>query len=168
MSTSLQEKVIDILENSDFNSLSEEDRKKIIKYNKEQQILTLWQILNNYKDYTSPYFRKSSQNGLKIALHHTEVKLQPNCNQIAIICNKRKASGSLLVRDCQMIEKTHIGSALMVNINVSAGGQMLMHFGLALKQIGIGVFSIFHSIIKSSLGDHYQNHIRKKEAENEV
>ncbi len=58
MSTSLQEKVIDILENSDFNSLSEEERKKIIKYNKEQQILTLWQVLNNYKDYTSPYFRK--------------------------------------------------------------------------------------------------------------
>lgn len=58
MSTSLNEKVIDILENSDFNSLSEEERKKIIKYNKEQQILTLWQVLNNYKDYTSPYFRK--------------------------------------------------------------------------------------------------------------
>lgn len=58
MSTSLQEKVMDIFENSDFNSLSEEERKKIIKYNKEQQILTLWQVLNNYKDYTSPYFRK--------------------------------------------------------------------------------------------------------------
>lgn len=58
MSTSLQEKVIDILESSDFNSLPLEERKKIIKYNKEQQILTLWQVLNNYKEYTSPCFRK--------------------------------------------------------------------------------------------------------------
>lgn len=58
MSTSLEEKIMDILKNSDFNSLSKEERKKIIKYNKEQQILTLWQVLNNYKDYTSPYFRK--------------------------------------------------------------------------------------------------------------
>lgn len=58
MSTSLEEKVMDILKNSDFNSLSKEERKKIIKYNNEQQILTLWQVLNNYKDYTSPYFRK--------------------------------------------------------------------------------------------------------------
>ena len=58
MSTSLEEKVMDILKNSDFNSLSKEERKIIIKYNKEQQILTLWQVLNNYKDYTSPYFRK--------------------------------------------------------------------------------------------------------------
>lgn len=58
MSTSLQEKVIDIIQNSDFNSLPPEERKKIAKYNKEQQILTLWQVLNNYKEYTSPIFRK--------------------------------------------------------------------------------------------------------------
>ena len=58
MSTSLEEKVMDILKNSDFNSLSKEERKKIIKYNNEQQILTLWQVLNNYKEYTSPCFRK--------------------------------------------------------------------------------------------------------------
>lgn len=58
MSTTLSEKVIDILENSDFNSLPLEERKKIIKYNKEQQILTIWQIVNNYKEYTSPHFRK--------------------------------------------------------------------------------------------------------------
>ena len=58
MSTTLSEKVIDIIENSDFNSLPLEERKKIIKYNKEQQIITIWQILNNYKEYTSPYFRK--------------------------------------------------------------------------------------------------------------
>ena len=37
MSTTLKEKVIDILENSDFNSLPYEERKKIIKYNKEQR-----------------------------------------------------------------------------------------------------------------------------------
>lgn len=56
--TTLSEKVMDILKNSDFNSLPEEERKKIIKYSKEQQILTLWQVLNNYKEHTSPYFRK--------------------------------------------------------------------------------------------------------------
>ena len=58
MSTTLSEKVIDIIENSDFNSLPLEERKKIIKYNQEQQILTIWQVLNSYKEYTSPYFRK--------------------------------------------------------------------------------------------------------------
>lgn len=58
MSTTLSEKVIDIIENSDFNSLPLEERKKFIKYKQEQQILTLWQVLNNYKEYTSPYFRK--------------------------------------------------------------------------------------------------------------
>lgn len=52
------EKITDILKNSDFNSLPYEERKRIAKYTKEQQILTIWQILNNYKEYTSPYFRK--------------------------------------------------------------------------------------------------------------
>lgn len=70
MSTSLEEKVMDILKNSDFNSLSKEERKKIRKYNKEQQILTLWQVLNNYwvKEYTSPYFRKQLSKWLEICV----------------------------------------------------------------------------------------------------
>lgn len=76
MSTTLNEKVIDILENSDFNTLPLEERKKIIKYNKEQQILTLWQVLNNYKDYTSPYFRKKLSKWLEncVASYREEVK----------------------------------------------------------------------------------------------
>ena len=49
MSTTLSEKVIDIIENSDLDSLPLEERKKIIKYQQEQQILTIWQVLNNYK-----------------------------------------------------------------------------------------------------------------------
>lgn len=56
--TDLDKKVIDIIKNSDLNSLPFKERKKIIKYIKEQQILTLWQVLNNYKEHTSPYFRK--------------------------------------------------------------------------------------------------------------
>lgn len=56
--TNLRKKVIDIIDNSDFNSLPLEERNKIIKYCKEQQILTLWQVLNKYKEYTSPWFRK--------------------------------------------------------------------------------------------------------------
>lgn len=36
MSTTLSEKVIDIIENSDFNSLPLEERKKFIKYKQEQ------------------------------------------------------------------------------------------------------------------------------------
>lgn len=76
MSTSLQEKVIDILDNSDFNSLPIEERKKIIKYTKEQQILTLWQVLNNYKDYTSPYFRKKLSKWLEncVASYREEIE----------------------------------------------------------------------------------------------
>ena len=58
MRNDLDKKAIAIIKNSDFNSLSLEEREKIIKYNKEQQILTLWQVLNSYKEYTSPYFRK--------------------------------------------------------------------------------------------------------------
>lgn len=58
MRTILSEKVLNVVRNSDFNSLPPEERKKIIKYNKEQQILTLWQVLNNYKEHISPHFRK--------------------------------------------------------------------------------------------------------------
>lgn len=65
MSTTLSEKVIDIIENSDLDSLPLEERKKIIKYQQEQQILTIWQVLNNYKEYTSPYFRKKLLKWLK-------------------------------------------------------------------------------------------------------
>lgn len=57
--TDLDKKVIDIIENSDLNSLPFEERKKIIKHIKEQQIITIWQVLNNYKEHTSPYFRKN-------------------------------------------------------------------------------------------------------------
>ena len=58
MRTTLKEKAMDIINNSDFNSLPLEERKKIIKYNREQQILTLWQVLNNYEEYMSPCFHK--------------------------------------------------------------------------------------------------------------
>lgn len=58
MNTTLSKKVIGIINNSDFNSLPLEERKKIIKYCKEQQILTIWQVLNNYKEYISPCLRK--------------------------------------------------------------------------------------------------------------
>ena len=43
--TTLEEKVRDILDGSDFNDLPFEERKRIRKYMDEQQILTIWQTL---------------------------------------------------------------------------------------------------------------------------
>lgn len=76
MSTTLKEKITDILENSDFNSLPYEERKKIAKYNREQQILTMWQILENYKEYTCPHFRKKLSKWLEdcVASYRRDVK----------------------------------------------------------------------------------------------
>lgn len=56
--TTFEEKVMNIIENSDFNSLPLEEREKIIKYNREQQITTLWQILNGNKSNTTETYRK--------------------------------------------------------------------------------------------------------------
>lgn len=59
--TSLQEKVICILENSDFNDLPLEERKKICKYTSQMQILTLWQVLEKNQHLTTEAWRKKMQ-----------------------------------------------------------------------------------------------------------
>jgi len=51
--SSLIEKAQDILENSDFNNLPYEERKRIAKYKTEQQILTIMQIIETDEDYTT-------------------------------------------------------------------------------------------------------------------
>ena len=56
--TSLEEKVMAILESSDFNDLPFEERKRISKYLGRMQILTLWQVLNKYDDVVTPAWRK--------------------------------------------------------------------------------------------------------------
>ena len=56
--TSLDEKVQIILDESDFNDLPFEERKRINKYNKQMQILTLWQVLNKDKHLTTDAWRK--------------------------------------------------------------------------------------------------------------
>ena len=54
----LEEKVTNIINNSDFNNLPFEERKRISKYMSEIQILTLWQVLTSerFKDFRCPRF----------------------------------------------------------------------------------------------------------------
>ena len=60
MSDSLREKVFYILEDSDFNDLPYEERKRIGKYLAEQQILTLFQVINKDKANTTETWRKKT------------------------------------------------------------------------------------------------------------
>lgn len=63
--TSLEEKVMAIIESSDFNDLPFEERKRIGKYLSRMQILTLWQVLNLYEDVVTPAWRKKIRTWLK-------------------------------------------------------------------------------------------------------
>lgn len=63
--TTLEEKVVAIIENNDFNDLPYEERKRIIKYLGIIQILTLWQVLNKDGDLVTPAWRKKMREWLK-------------------------------------------------------------------------------------------------------
>lgn len=63
--TTLEEKVMAIIESSDFNDLPFEERKRICKYLSRMQILTLWQVLNKYEDLVTPAWRKKIRTWLK-------------------------------------------------------------------------------------------------------
>lgn len=63
--TTLEEKVMAIIESSDFNDLPFEERKKICKYLSRMQILTLWQVLNKYNDFVTPAWKKKMRAWLK-------------------------------------------------------------------------------------------------------
>ena len=63
--TTLEEKVNDIIENSDLNDLPYGERIEIRKYTREQQILTLWQVLRKYEDLTTEAWRKKIRAWLK-------------------------------------------------------------------------------------------------------
>lgn len=63
--TTLEEKVNCILDNSDFNSLPFEERKRIGKYLSQQQILTLHQVLLKDRDLTNERWRKHIRDWLK-------------------------------------------------------------------------------------------------------
>lgn len=63
--TTLDEKVMAITENSDFNDLPFEERKRLCKYLSQTQILTLWQVLNKYDDLVTPAWKKKVRAWLK-------------------------------------------------------------------------------------------------------
>ena len=63
--TTLTEKVNAIIENSDFNDLPFEERKRICMYLSRMQILTIWQMLNKDKHLTTDAWRKKQLNWLK-------------------------------------------------------------------------------------------------------
>lgn len=62
---SLEQKVTDIIESSDFNSLPIKERGKIIRYTREQQIITLYQVLIKDKDLTTVAWRKKIRSWLE-------------------------------------------------------------------------------------------------------
>lgn len=62
--TTLEEKVQNILDGSDFNDLPFEERKRICKYLDEKQILTIWQTLERDKHLTSDAWRKKQRHWL--------------------------------------------------------------------------------------------------------
>ena len=59
--TTLEEKVQYILDESDFNDLPLEERRRIRKYRDEQQILTIWQTLLKDKHLTTDAWRKKTK-----------------------------------------------------------------------------------------------------------
>ena len=63
--TTLEEKVRNILEGSDFNDLPFDERKRIGKYMDEQQILTIWQTLLKDKHLTTDAWRKKQRQWLE-------------------------------------------------------------------------------------------------------
>jgi len=63
--TSLEEKVTAILDESDFNDLPFEERKRIGKYLSYMQILTIWQMLLKDKHLTTDAWRKRQREWLK-------------------------------------------------------------------------------------------------------
>lgn len=56
--TTLEEKVNEIIDFSDFDELPKDERERIGEYMTRQQILTLWQVLNKYEEQTTKAWRK--------------------------------------------------------------------------------------------------------------
>ena len=63
--TTLKEKVMAIIESSDFNDLPFEERKRISKYLSRMQILTLYQVLKKNPELTTEAWRKKIRAWLK-------------------------------------------------------------------------------------------------------
>lgn len=62
--TTLEEKVRDVLDNSDFNDLPYEERKRISKYTQEQQILTIYQMIQKDNGLTTKLWRDKQRQWL--------------------------------------------------------------------------------------------------------
>ena len=78
--TTLEEKVQNILNGSDFNDLPFDERKRIGKYMDEQQILTIWQTLLSNKHLTTDAWRKNKDNGLQTVLSITDKNIANGYN----------------------------------------------------------------------------------------
>ena len=63
--TTLEEKVNAIIENSEYNTLPIEERRKIKKFCREQSILILWQVINADKDLTTAMWRRKTTKWLE-------------------------------------------------------------------------------------------------------
>ena len=72
--TTLEEKVQYIFDESDFNDLPLEERRRIRKYRDEQQILTIWQTLEMNKHLTTDAWRKKQRQWLANCVEHYRQK----------------------------------------------------------------------------------------------
>ena len=65
--TTLAEKVRAIIDNvnDDFLSLSDEERKRICRFTSQQQILTIWQMINGDRELTTEAWRKQQRKWLE-------------------------------------------------------------------------------------------------------
>lgn len=65
--TTLDKQVQGIIEgvSEDFNSLPEEERKRIAKYTSEMQILTIWQMLHKDDDLTTKRWKSKQRKWLE-------------------------------------------------------------------------------------------------------
>lgn len=63
--TNLEKKTNEIINNSDFDDLPYEERRRIRKYMQEQQILTLYQTLKRFPDLTNETWKKKQRRWLE-------------------------------------------------------------------------------------------------------
>lgn len=66
--TTLEEKVQNILDESDFNDLPIEERRRIGKYMAEKQILTIWQTLLRFPELTNATWKKKQRKWLEVCV----------------------------------------------------------------------------------------------------
>ena len=75
------DEAIAILDNSDFNSLPFEERKRICKYITEQQILTLYQVIRKDSHLTTKAWRDKQTEWLRNVIESYKSEYRPRLKE---------------------------------------------------------------------------------------